>query len=310
MTRFRHGLIVAALLSATLSCVLAAEPLDGVRATVNGTVEERSEPAGTGTVQGDAPGFRPGLRDSVLASHALQPAKRLEFGIGLAHDFPVQGDTRWYGVYLKSLDRVAERDTIYGPLRETARFGRDDRGTPPAACCRRNEALTSLEKFASIVNAREASPAFFFFGLLKKKEWDLEIADGWKLLAGYRRIQLSNTAQVKVGFLTVESYWERLRATYSYQLERSDYSRAAPRQVAQIEYLFNPRDSIGVSLTNGRGIASFGQLGMLNTEMRSAAIHGQHWFKRSWALTFQAGYNDHGNMPADAGARLGIQHSF
>lgn len=318
MTRLRHGLVAAALLSATHSFGLAAEQLDGVlaaaRVELSGQSEpsgrEYSQPVGAGMVQGNAAGVRPGLKDSALASHAVQAPKRLEFGMGLSHDALVHGYTGWYGVYLQGLDRVEERRTIYGLLRETPRFGLDNGKAPPASCCPRNEALTSLEQFASAIAAREVSPAFFFFGMLRKKEWGLDLNDGWKVQAGVRHMQYSSVARSKVGFLTVERHWESIRATYSYQLERTHGTSMAPSHVVQLDYLFGPRDSIGLSVANGREFANFGTLGVLNTEMRSAAIRGQHLFKRDWALTFQAGYNHHGNMPAQNGIRFGLRHSF
>jgi len=318
MTRFWHGLIAAALLSATHSYGLAAEPLDGVLAAARGehagqaglSDRDHLQPMGAGMIQVNAAGVRPGLRESVLASHAVQPLKRLEFGIGLDRDALVQGAAGWYGVYLRALDRVDERSTPYGRLRETRRFGPDDGGTPPAPCCRRNEAPTSLEQFASAISGREVSPTFLYFGMLRKKEWGLDLNEGWKVQAGVRHMQYSSTARTKIGFLTVDRHWENFRAAYSYQLQRSHGASMAPGHVVQLDYLFGPGDSIGLSVAIGREFASFGALGMLNTEARSATIRGQHLFKRDWALTYQAGYNHHGSMPAQSGARFGLRHSF
>ena len=82
MTHLRHWLIVAALLSTTHSSGLAAEPLEGIHAA----------------------GGRLGLKDAVIASHAVQPFKHMEIGMGLSTDAIAMD---WYGVYLKNLDRVA-----------------------------------------------------------------------------------------------------------------------------------------------------------------------------------------------------------
>ena len=84
----------------------------------------------------------------------------------------------------------------------------------------------------------------------------------------------------------------------------------APSHVLQFDYVFSPRDSIGVSFANGREIVDFGRLGILNTEVRNVTLRGQLWFKQDWALSFQAGYNDHGSMPAQKGIRLGLRRSY
>jgi hypothetical protein len=78
----------------------------------------------------------------------------------------------------------------------------------------------------------------------------------------------------------------------------------------QFDYLYGPRDSVGVSLTNGREIAYFGSLGILNTETHNLALRGQHWFNEDWAFTYQAGSKSHGSLPAQSGVRMGVQHKF
>lgn len=286
------------MLAAAYSSGLAAEPLEGVHAVVLGSGWENTGFAGPGMIQGKAAAGGLALREAALASHAAQPVKRLEFGVVLSNDGLVNGFKDWYGVYLQSLDRVAERTTLYGLLRETPRPGFNNKNAP-----------TSLEHFANTMTAREVSPTFFLFGMARKKAWNLNIDEGWRAQAGVRTLQYGSMPQTKVGFLTAERYWESFRATYTYQVERSSGS-LAPSQVLQLDYLYGPRDAIGVSYAYGREFADYGRLGVLNTEVRNLSLRGQHWFKQGWALTFQAGYNDHGDLPAQKGVRMGVRHSF
>lgn len=116
--------------------------------------------------------------------------------------------------------------------------------------------------------------------------------------------------QTRTGFLTVQHHWESVRTSYSYQLQRSAGMSVAPSHVLQFDYVLSPRDSIGVSFANGREIVDFGRLGILNTEVRNVNLRGQLWFKQDWALTFQAGHNDYGSMPAQKGIRLGLRRSY
>lgn len=103
MTNLRHWLITAALLSATHSSGLIAGPLEAVDAAVNG------EPANSSLIQGQAASGRLGLIDVVLASHAMQSRQRMDIGFGLDNGALANGSRGWYGVYIQSLDRVAER---------------------------------------------------------------------------------------------------------------------------------------------------------------------------------------------------------
>lgn len=307
-TRLRQWLIAAPLLSVVHAGPLAAEPLVWDYAAASG--RDDSEPAGSSSIQAKPAGIQPGLKDAVLASHIVRPLKRTEIGIGLSHDTPVNGFNRWYGVYLQSLDRVAERNTIYGMLRETPQPGLNDSRASPANCCQLSIAPTTIDQYASAMAAPGISPTFFLFGILPKRSWKFNLDDSWKLRAGVRYMQYNDAPRTKIGFLTLERRWEYLRTSYSYQLERSGGGTPAASHVLQLDYQYSPHDSIGVSATYGREFANFGPLGQLNTEARNVALRGQHWFKQDWALTFQAGYNYHGNMPAQSGVRLGLRHSF
>ena len=130
------------------------------------------------------------------------------------------------------------------------------------------------------------------------------------LLAGSRSQEYSRTLTTKVGFLSAEHSWETFRASYSFQVERSPGVSLAPSQALQLDYLYSPGDSIGFSYTAGREVADFGTLGILNTEVRSVGVRGQHWFKKDWAFTYQAGHGDHGSMPAREAVQLGLRRSF
>jgi len=319
MKHLRHWIIAAALLSATPTSGLAAELLEGGHAAITGipvtplsaqrflaSDQEDSGPAGPNMIPGKTAGTRPGWTDALLASHAVQPFQRMDIGWGLSADAIAMG---WYGVYLKSLDRVAERHTIYGLLRELPQFGPNDRNAPSALCCQGRGMVSSLDRHEKAITRIGLSPTFFVFGLLRNKGYALKLADDWKLQVGVRHMQYGAMHQTRLAFFTVERRWTSFRTSYSYQLERGG-GTLAPSHVLQVDYLYSPLNSIGVSVANGREFANFGWLGVLDTEVRNVTVRAQHWFKQDWAFTFQAGINDHGSLPAQKGVRIGIRHSF
>jgi hypothetical protein len=307
MTHLRNLLIATVLLAATHPGVSAAEPLEWVHAAG----WKASEPAGPGMIRGNGAGVRISWSDAVAASYAVQPLKRAEIGIGLSfsNDALVNGFTGWDGVHLPGLDRVAGRNAVYRLPRNPPLLGLDSNALS-ASCCRRSNTLTPLDRHASAMTALPAVSTIYVFAILRKKRWDIEFKDGWKLLAGSRSMEYSRTLQTRVGFLTVERFWESFRASYSFQLERSTGLNLAPSQALLLDYHYSPRDSIGVSYATGREFADFGTLGILNTEVRSVGVRGQHWFKKDWAFTFLAGHSDHGSLPAYQAVRLGLQRSF
>ena len=319
MKHLRHWIIAAALLSATPASGLAAELLEEDHAAITGipvaplstqrllaSDQEDSGPAGPNVIPGKTAGTRPGWTDALLAAHAVQPFQRMDIGWGLSADAIAMD---WYGVYLKSLDRVAERNTIYGLLREIPHFDLNDRNAPSALCCQGSGMVSSLEQHEKAITRVELSPTFFVFGLLRNKGYALKLDDDWKLQVGVRHMQYGYAHQTRLAFFTVERRWTNFRTSYSYQLERGGGS-LAPSHVLQVDYHYSPRNSIGVAVTNGREFANFGWQGVQDTEVHNVTVRGQHWFKQDWALTIQAGISDHGSLPAQKGVRIGVRHSF
>ena len=283
MTRLRHLLIAAIFLSAVPPDASAVEPLEGQRG-----------------------GARPGWLGAVPAANTAQ---RAGIGLGFSNDAFANGFTGWDGVYLPDFDRVAERNTVYGLPRET--LGLSDSNALTAICCQRSYRSASPQRQASSGSARPVSPSIYVFAIVRKKGWDIDLTEGWKLQAGGRSREYSQTFQTKIGFLTVERFWESFRASYSFQLERSKGLSLAPAQVLMFDFLYGPRDSVGLTYADGREFADLGALGILNTETRTVGVRGQHWFQKAWAFTYQAGHSDHGSsLPAYQQVRLGLQRSF
>ena len=302
MTHLRHLLIAAILLSAAHPSGSAAAPLEGVHAAG----WKNSEPAGLGVTQENgAVGIN--WSGTVPTSNAV-PVRRVGIGLGFSNDAFLNGFTSWDGVYLPAFDRIAERNTVYGLSRET--LGLSNSNALSASCCQRSNTLASHQRHASAGAALTVSPTVYVFAIVRKKRWDIDLKDGWKLQAGGMSREYSQTLQTKVGFLKVERFWESFRASYSFQVERSTRLNLAPSQVLLFDYLYSPRDSIGVSYAAGREFADFGTLGTMNTEVRNVGIRGQHRFKKDWAFTYQAGHSDHGSLPAYDAVRLGLQRSF
>lgn len=332
MRHLQHWLIAAALSSSLYLSVLTAQPSDGVNAVMTGYLSERTEPfqqtrlvvppvaaqgylaldwnyagfANPGSIQEQAVDASSKWADTIPASHNAQPFKRTQIGVGLRRDAIAMD---WFGVYVKSLDRVAERNTIYGLLRETTSLGPNDSKTLSVPCCQSRGTVTSPEQYEKAITRFELSPTFFVFGMLQNKGYDLKLTAGWKLQAGVRHMDYGNMYRTRLGYLKVERSWQRFQAAYSYQLERAG-GTSAPSHVLQLDYLYSPRNSIGVSVANGSEFANFGALGIVQTEARNVTVRGQHLFKQGWALTFQAGYVDHGSLPAQKAFRIGIRHSF
>jgi YaiO family outer membrane protein len=322
MIHLQPLLIAAVLLSAAHAGASAAEPLEGVHAADAATpdpVEQAvsaqrvpaprlADPADRGMIQGDAAGFRIGWSDAAPGAQGTR--KRFEIGMGFSSEAPVNNFMNWDSAYFRGPDRTAKFNTAFELPRETLRPGVGDGNAPFASCCRRSDTLAAPGQLADAGAAAPTSTTIYIFAIVRKKGWDFDFKDGWKLLAGSRSRDYSLVLHTKVGFITMERLWEGFRASYSFQVERSAGYSLAPSQAVQLDYLYSPRDSIGVSYAGGRELADFGTLGIMNSEVRNVGLRGQHWFTKEWAFTYQAGHSDHGSMPAFETVQLGARRSF
>ena len=258
---------------------------------------------------GNDPGVRLAWSDSTTDA---RKAQRVQLGWGLHHDDLPRGSNNWYGIYLHGLDRVAERNTVYGELagsRRSAPWG----ARALAPCCSRMDTVAALDRHPGSATAHRETPTLFVFGNVRKKKkrgLNVDFDEGWKLQAGSRKAEYSSVHRTRVGYLTVERDWERMHAGYSFQLERFSGWQVAPNHVFQFDYRYSAVDSIGVAFTTGRRVTHFGALGIQNTKVKGITVRGQRVLAETWALTFEAGYNDHDALPSHAGIRLGLQHSF
>ena len=83
-----------------------------------------------------------------------------------------------------------------------------------------------------------------------------------------------------------------------------------PNHVAQLDYYYRDRNSIGVMIADGREIADLGPSGALITDVRSYVLRGRHWLTPDWAISFEALYHEQGSLYTRKAARIGLRRAF
>jgi len=149
-------------------------------------------------------------------------------------------------------------------------------------------------------------------GQLRTKGLKLSLDDGWKLTAGARSREYSNSfLNSRVGHITLQRWWGDWTTAYSMQLEkRGGWGNLAPGQSFQLGYALAPRSTVGVAYTMGHEFAFFGTQGMLNTQVRSLALQAEHAVEKDWSVRFDAGYYDHGALPSQKAIRFAFRRSL
>ena len=241
------------------------------------------------------------------ASPATFPAavamKRSELELGFSSEGLNNGYAGWRSAYLEGRHSFGERKSIYGTLRETERFGLYDNEAQGGFYYPLNDTWTSLVE-ASVSPTHNVLPKFSVFGELQK-----HLGYGWNLHAGIRHNEYS-TLNTNIGIFTAERYWGNFRGAYSLYLGRPEGGSSASSHVLALDYYYGARNSVGISVADGREVAGLGPLGILTTEVRAYVLRGRHWFTPDWALSFEALYQEQGTLYNRQGIRLGLRRVF
>ncbi|MGE5523382.1 MAG: YaiO family outer membrane beta-barrel protein [Rhodospirillaceae bacterium] len=148
-------------------------------------------------------------------------------------------------------------------------------------------------------------------GRLKTKGLKLALDDGWKLTAGARSREYSNSVlNSRVGHITLQRWFGEWSTAYSMQFEKRGGWNLAPSQSLQLGYALAPRSTVGVAYTTGQELAFFGPQGMLKTDVRALSLQAEHAVEKNWSLRFDAGYYDHGELPSHKTIRIGFRRSL
>lgn len=264
-------------------------------------LEITAVPAGNGqNVPPDATTARLSWQSSPRGPHLPSGLVQNEFGIGFNDQGALGGFVRLRSALLRGADSSASaRDSHAMPFDPAALASH--RAHPGAPCC--------LPELGPPTLFGEAAPMVSFIARLRRG-LHLNLADVWKFNAGVQTREYSTTLSSRMAHLTVERYWGSVHTSYSFRLERPNGWSLAPSHLLSFDYLLDPVSTVGLSLTTGREMAFFGSLGALNTEVRGLAFHSEHSVKKDWSFSFNAGYFDHGTMPAQKIIRFSVSHSL
>jgi hypothetical protein len=275
-----------------------ALPVDGIATPPADAYRfERSAPALTGQQASFSmaaavrPGVAPGTTawlarnssEPLASSYAAPQAMRKESGISYS------SDGRMYAY-------VAE------PERPADALPPHDRGSN---CCAGTDGAVPPAHYARAV---EPPGVTSLLGQLKRKGLKLALDDGWKLSAGARsREYADSTLNTRVGHVTLQRWWGDWTTAYSMQFEKRGGWNLAPSQALQLGYAFSPRSTLGIAYTTGQELAFFGNQGVMKTEVHSLALQGEHAVDKTWSLRFDAGYYNHGDLPAYRTVRIAFR---
>lgn len=235
---------------------------------------------------------------------ALAAELPVEVELGASHETLTRNLPDWNSVYLEAARTFRPRNTLYGGIRHTRRFGLEDEEAYGGLYYPLGDTWTALAE-ATLSPSHEVLPRHSTFGQLQKLA-----APGFNIGAGIKHTEYSGNG-VNAAILSAEYYWSSFRAAYTFYSTRVDGSGSAPAHRFQLGYYYAERSAVGVSYASGREVESVGPpIGLVTSDVREWGIAGRHWFARDWALSYELLDHEQGSLYRRRGLRVGLRHQF
>jgi YaiO family outer membrane protein len=227
-----------------------------------------------------------------------------ELELGASKERLTGGRPDWNSTYLEGAHAIAERQTIYGGLRATERFGLRDSEQWLGYYHPLGPDWTALVE-ASVSEQHRVLPKYSVFGQLSKS-----LGSGWGANLGLRHTEY-NLVGVNLLVAGVERYWGPFRGAYTLYAGRPEGATTGVAHRLQLNYYYDERSTIGVAATAGREIENVGPpAGILSTDVRNLTVTGRHWMTPDWGLSWDLLAHEQGNLYRRQGFRIGIRHRF
>lgn len=236
------------------------------------------------------------------ATGLRMPRSTLDLGYG--REQLSNNNRDWTNAYLLGSHKLAERQTVYGGLRETNRFGLQDSEAHAGLYFPLGATWGGVVE-GSYSPTHEVLAHGSVFGQLQKN-----LDNGWGLGLGVRYSDYTNTSS-SVTSLLAERYWGNFRGAYTLYSGRPQGASSSASHRFQLSYYYADRSSVGLSYANGREVENVGPpRGVISSDVQSWVVSGQHWFTPSWALTYDLVNHEQGSLYRRQGLQLGIRRSF
>ena len=198
----------------------------------------------------------------------------------------------------------APRRTLYGVLRETERFALRDTEIAAGLYHALGADWTGQVE-ASHSSQHKVLPELSLLGQLA---W--AAGNGWVASGGLRYSEYTDTrTRLLIG--GVERYFDRYRAFYTlYNGKPEGAGSATAHRVGIDYYYYGERSRIGAAVTWGREVENIPPAGVVTSEVRALALLGRHWLNPAWAVTWEIGTHEQGDLYRRTGGRLGLRYRF
>lgn len=244
---------------------------------------------------------------AVASAQAPAPAPRSgasEIELGGSRENLSNNQPDWRSLSLDAAHHFAPRQTLYGGLRATERFGLDDTELWAGYYHPLSADWTSLVE-ASASDTHRVLAKYSVFGQLSRR-----LPYGWVLGAGVRHSEYTGSG-VNLLVLDAERYWGSFRAGYTLYAGRPEGAQTGVSHRLALNYYYGERSFVGLSVADGREVENVGPpVGVVVTDVFNVTLSGRHWITPAWALAWDLVSHEQGRLYRREGLRVGLRHRF
>ena len=225
---------------------------------------------------------------------------------GASYDNLDNGYDDWTSVYLDAVWNRAPRQTLYGGVRRTERFGLDDTEVMAGGYFPVSARVTGVIE-GSISPTHDVLAKWSALGQV-----EIALDGGWGLQFGGRHIEYTEVYSDQL-VATAEYYFGNNRVAYTFYrsyLEGDDPVNAHRITLGRHYGRYGERSYAAASYSTGQEVESLGPNQVLISDVRSAVVAGRHWFTPAWALSWEIGQHRVLDRYARNAVRLGVRHEF
>lgn len=222
---------------------------------------------------------------------------------GFTRDYLDRGYADWSSTYIEAENKLAERQVVYGMLRETNRFAQKDSELQAGYYHPLGKQWTALVEG----NASSTHLVLPKYSVLGQIQYAFD--EGWGAHLALRHTEY-DYALTNLGILTLERYWGDYRAAYTLYSGYLAEAGSTISQRVQFSHYYADHSWLGMALSGGQELENLGSGMVLQSDVQSLIFNGRHWFNSVWAVSYEAALTRQGNYYTRTGASLGLRRQF
>ena len=235
------------------------------------------------------------------------PSPYSDLQLSSSHDTVSNGFGDWWTTDLWFVRQDGNpgdnKHTVYANVEDTNRFSKHDVQLLVGSYFPLAGSLSATVE--GRVSTAQVLPSYNVFG-----ELSYGSGQGWfEKLGAYHREYSANS--VNAGEFTLERYWGRFRASYTFTAAQLNGQGTDVLHSAGFDYYYGPYGSVaGIRYQAGTDIENVGAPALLVSAVDGWTFVGQHFFDPHWAFAYQLERYVQGTTYTRTGVGLGLRYRY